>query len=202
MSRGLFIVLEGGEGSGKTTLAKNLADKFDQECILTREPGGVEVAEEIRNTIMDYELNPKTEALLFAAARCEHLNQKVIPALNNGVHVISDRYIDSSVVYQGFAKGLGMDKILDLNHWATDNMIPDISFCLDIDPQVGLERIAKNNRETNRFDANDLQFHLDLNTGYKKLFTNRENSYIIDATQSIEAITDQVYQIIMDYLHG
>ncbi len=205
MNKGLFIVLEGGEGSGKTTLASKLSASFNKDNIsniLTREPGGVEVAEDIRSVIMNYDLNPKSEALLFAAARCEHLNQKVLPALNLGTHVICDRYIDSSVVYQGFTKGLTTEYIYDLNLWVTDNFLPNITFFLDIDPKIGLSRIANNNRETNRFDDNDIEFHNTLRKGYLELFKDRANSYIIDASKSPDEIYQEVMNIIKGYING
>ena len=155
MKKGYFITIEGGEGSGKSTLADNLKISLEAkgfEVLITREPGGIEVSEKIRSVIMDYDITPKTEALLFAAARVEHLEKKVIPAINKGIIVISDRYIDSSVVYQGFARGLGVDTIRDLNLWATDNFLPSLTLFLNIDPQIGINRIMDNDRQTNRFD--------------------------------------------------
>ncbi len=206
MNKGLFIVLEGGEGSGKTSVAKLLKEKLEnlgQDVIITREPGGVDVAEDIRDIIMENKLNPISEALLFAAARREHLDHKVLPAINNDTIVICDRYIDSSIVYQGGARKLGEDKIRDLNLWATDNILPDLTFFLDVRPTVGLARIAcDENREINRFDDCDIEFHNDLYSCYNKLFLNRDNSHIINGEQKLEVVVDDIIKVIMEYING
>ncbi len=200
MENGLFIVLEGGEGSGKTTVTKLLEialNDLNYSVIITREPGGVKVAEEIRKVIMDNDLDYKTEALLFASARIEHLKNKIKPNLALNKIVISDRYIDSSVVYQGIARGLTIDKIFELNMWATNKFIPDLSFLLNIEPEEGLKRINQSNREVNRFDEETLEFHKQLNVGYQEVFKNRENSYIINANQTPEEITTEILTIIL-----
>ncbi len=200
MKKGLFITIEGGEGSGKTTLAKNLANVLNKDninTIVTREPGGLEVAEKIRNVIMDYDITSKTEALLFAAARVEHLAQKVIPAIETGSVVISDRYIDSSLVYQGYARGLGIDKVNELNMWATDSYRPDLTFYLKLDPEVGLARINDTLREKNRFDYEALKFHNLLNEGYKKVFDNQNHVITIDASMTQDEILSEVLSKVM-----
>lgn len=205
MKKGLFIVLEGGEGSGKTTLAKNLAAMLEcdgLDVVLTREPGGVDVAETIRGVIMDFDISKKTEALLFAAARVEHLNNKVMPAINSGKIVICDRYIDSSIVYQGIAGELGIEEVKNLNNWATNNTYPDLTIYLKLDPKVGLARINSNNREVNRFDLNGLDFHNKLASGYDELFNNRDKSMIVNAHQNQDEIAKICFKEIMKQING
>ena len=204
MKKGLFLTIEGGEGSGKTTLASGLETKLKElgyEVMITREPGGVEVAEDIRRVIMDYDINPKTEALLFAAARVEHLVKKVLPAIEKGVIVISDRYIDSSLVYQGFTRGLGIDKVRELNLWATDNYLPDAVFFLDLEPEIGLKRIADNEREVNRFDEEKIDFHNKLIEGYRKVMSENEKAITIDADQDINVVIDEAFNSIKGLLN-
>ena len=204
MKKGLFLTIEGGEGSGKTTLASGLETKLKElgyEVMITREPGGVEVAEDIRHVIMDYDINPKTEALLFAAARVEHLVKKVLPAIEKGVIVISDRYIDSSLVYQGFTRGLGIDKVRELNLWATDNYLPDAVFFLDLEPEIGLKRIADNEREVNRFDEEKIDFHNKLIEGYRKVMSDNEKAITINADQDINIVIDEAFNSIKGLLN-
>ncbi len=201
---GLFITLEGGEGSGKSTILTNIIEyleKNNYEVVKTREPGGVRIAEDIRNIILDKKntnMDGKTEALLYAASRRQHLVEKVIPNLKKGKIVISDRYLDSSLVYQGYARNIGMDEILNINLFAIDNTLPKLTLILDIDPKIGLQRINKNSqREVNRLDLETLEFHNKVRKGYlklKELFPER--IHIIDASKSIEEVTkDCIEQI-------
>ena len=194
---GLFITLEGGEGSGKSTILTNIIEYLERnnyEVVKTREPGGVRIAEDIRNIILDKKntnMDGKTEALLYAASRRQHLVEKVIPNLKKGKIVISDRYLDSSLVYQGYARNIGMDEILNINLFAIDNTLPKLTLILDIDPKIGLQRINKNSqREVNRLDLETLEFHNKVRKGYlklKDLFPQR--IHIIDASKSIEEVT-------------
>ena len=155
---GLFITLEGGDGSGKTTAGQRLYEQLIKEgytVTFTREPGGVRIAEEIRSVIVDVnnkEMNAKTEALLFAAARAQHLVEKVTPTLEAGGIVISDRYIDSSLVYQGIGRGLGIKEVYDINMFATDHLIPDLTLFFDVKPEIAIKRVMSNDREVNRLD--------------------------------------------------
>ena len=194
---GLFITLEGGEGSGKSTILTNIIEYLERnnyEVVKTREPGGVRIAEDIRNIILDKKntnMDGKTEALLYAASRRQHLVEKVIPNLKKGKIVISDRYLDSSLVYQGYARNIGMNEILNINLFAIDNTLPKLTLILDIDPKIGLQRINKNSqREVNRLDLETLEFHNKVRKGYlklKDLFPER--IHIIDASKSIEEVT-------------
>ena len=162
----MFITFEGPEGSGKTSVIHRLYEtllNLGYDVILTREPGGTPIAEEIRNVILDKKnvnLDSRAEALLYAASRRQHLVEKVWPALKEGKIVICDRFLDSSLAYQGGARNLGIDNVLNVNLFATEGFYPDLTILLDIDPKLGLERIAKNkNREVNRLDLEKLDFH-------------------------------------------
>jgi len=141
-----LINLEGGEGSGKTTVLNLLADALEEkgiQVVRTREPGGIEIAEQIRKVILDranINMDPRTEALLYAAARRQHLVEKVIPALQTGKLVLCDRYIDSSLVYQGYARGLGMEEIYSINQFAIEGYMPDLTLYFDLDPEMKTEK--------------------------------------------------------------
>ncbi len=206
MKQGLFVSLEGGEGSGKTTTAniiKEMLEAKGYEVVLTREPGGVRVSEAIRSVIMDYNLHKKTEILLFAAARIEHLYQKIIPALNENKIVLCDRYIDSSIVYQGVAREGNVSEVKEVNYWATDHFLPDLTFFFDVEPKVALARICGEEREVNRFDQETLEFHTTIYDGYKKLASdNPKRIKKIDATQSQIEVATAIYNEIMAGING
>ena len=189
MKKGFFITIEGGEGSGKSTLIdmiyKWLIDN-NIDSIKTREPGGIKISEEIRGIILDSNntsMDGKTEALLYAASRRQHLVEKVMPALGDGKIVLCDRFIDSSLAYQGHARGIGIDSILELNKFAIDKCMPDLTILLDIDPEIGLKRINKDrDREVNRIDLEKIEFHNKVREGYKLVYNNNKNRIkIIDA---------------------
>lgn len=208
MGNGLFIVFEGGEGSGKSTMLEKtykwLIDN-NKECIKTREPGGIRISEDIRNVILDKdntEMDGRTEALLYAAARRQHLVEKVIPALKSGKIVLCDRFIDSSLAYQGHARGLGIDEIMKINEFAIDGFMPDLSIFFDIKPEEGLSRINKdNNREVNRLDLEKIDFHNKVREGYNillKRYGNRIKK--IDASKPIDEVFVEVKNIIEQYI--
>ena len=171
--KGIFITLEGGEGSGKSTAIKGIEEYYKslgRNVLLTREPGGIKISEEIRNIILDVEntsMTKETETLLYAAARMQHLAEKVIPALEAGDVVICDRYIDSSFVYQGIARGVGLDRVKDANIFALDHM-PDKTFFLDVKPEVGLKRISQRGK-MDRLDLEKIDFHQRVYDGYIEL---------------------------------
>lgn len=173
MTKGLFITFEGPEGAGKTTVLQMLAERFQDQypIITTREPGGIKIAEKIREVILNpvhTEMDRKTEALLYAAARRQHLVEKVIPALEEGKIVLCDRFVDASLVYQGYARGIGIQEVLEINQFAIENLMPDSTFYFDIRPEVGMERIEKNNgREVNRLDLETMEFHRKVCEGYQ-----------------------------------
>lgn len=204
---GLFITLEGGDGSGKTTAGQRLYEQLIKEgytVTFTREPGGVRIAEEIRSVIVDVnnkEMNAKTEALLFAAARAQHLVEKVTPTLEAGGIVISDRYIDSSLVYQGIGRGLGIKEVYDINMFATDHLIPDLTLFFDVKPEIAIKRVMSNDREVNRLDLESLEFHQNVYEGYLKicdLYSDRIQK--INAALSPDEVYDQVYQKVKELL--
>jgi dTMP kinase len=196
MSKGLFITIEGPEGAGKTTIIGMLATKLKEQgikVIITREPGGIPIAEQIREVILDKEntaMDSRTEALLYAAARRQHLVEKVVPHLHEGSIVLCDRFIDSSLAYQGYARGLGIDEVYSINHFAIEGMMPDITFYFDIDPEIGLDRIGQHKgREVNRLDLEELHFHKKVREGYHLLLERfKDRIVMIDASQSLEDV--------------
>lgn len=200
----MFITFEGGEGSGKSTVADIIYKKLKEEnldVILSREPGGVKIAEDIRKIILDKEninLDDRCEALLFAASRRQHLVEKVWPALKEGKIVLCDRYIDSSLAYQGGGKNLGVDEILSINLFATENTLPDLTILFDLEPSIGLARINKNkNREVNRLDLESLNFYNKVRETFLVLSKKYKERYVvIDASKSLDEVVDETYKII------
>lgn len=165
---GLFVVLEGGDGAGKSTQSRLLADALGtrgHEVVVTREPGGTPTGEAIREALLGVGsagMSARTEALLFAAARAEHAAARIRPAIARGAVVISDRYLDSSVAYQGAARGLGEDAIADLSLWATEGLVPDLTVVLDVAPALGLGRAA----DANRMEAEPAGFHAQVRESF------------------------------------
>ncbi|PTH57586.1 dTMP kinase [Staphylococcus agnetis] len=200
----LFITIEGPEGSGKTTVLKAVVEQLskDYDVIATREPGGVKTAEAIRNILLEGDaMDSRTEALLFAAARREHLVEKVLPALDKGITVICDRFIDSSLAYQGYARKIGVEAIQTINDFAIEGHAPDLTLYLDIPAEVGQARIMQNQRAQNRLDKEDEAFHARVIDGYRQLIQNHPERYeVIDATQSIDAVIQDVLTAIKQRL--
>ncbi|MFC5558914.1 dTMP kinase [Ureibacillus thermophilus] len=205
---GYLISFEGGEGSGKSTVLKKLADYLSQQghkVVCTREPGGIEIAEQIRNIILDkknVKMDAKTEALLYAAARRQHLVEKVIPALEKGKIVLCDRYLDSSLTYQGYARGLGIEEILSINQFAIDGYMPHLTLFLDVPPEVGLTRIQKDDeREVNRLDLESMDFHRKVREGYYQLLERfPERIKKINAEHDIETVFKEVLSAVLNYI--
>lgn len=208
MEKGHFITFEGPDGAGKTTVLQELLPKLQVlglEVITTREPGGVTIAEDIRkiilnpaNTAMDH----KTELLLFIAARRQHLVEKVLPPLQEGKMVIIDRFIDSSVAYQGHGRGLDIADIDWLNHYATDGVKPDLTLYFDIDAEEGLARIALNaERDVDRLDMEKADMHRRVRQGYLAILENEPDRFVkIDASQPLEAVVQDALGIIQERL--
>ena len=198
----LFITFEGGEGSGKSSALKLLDERLRREgyeTVLTREPGGTPIAEQIRNVILDKantKMDARTEALLYAASRRQHLVEKVWPALEEGKIVMSDRFLDSSLAYQGVARGLGVDNVLNVNLFATEGKYPDLTLFFDIEPELGLARIAANKgREVNRLDLEALSFHHMVRNAFLDLSKRYADRYVkIDASKTFEEVIEDAYQ--------
>lgn len=202
----VFITFEGGEGSGKTTIIEMLEVELKKrglKCITTREPGGIDIAEQIRSVILNVnntKMDPRTEALLYAAARVQHLVEKILPALDSGYIVLCDRYIDSSLVYQGIGRSLGIENVETINMFACKHM-PNKTIFLDCRPEIGLERIRVNNREVNRLDLEKKEFHNMVYNGYKKiqsLYPNRIEA--INSERPIEDVFKDVLESVLNIL--
>ncbi|MCI1245400.1 MAG: dTMP kinase [Bacilli bacterium] len=202
----MFITMEGGEGSGKSTAIKEIVAelrKEGHEVVLTREPGGTPISEEIRDIILDKKntaMDPKTEALLYAASRRQHIVEKILPALKAGKIVICDRYLDSSLAYQGGARGIGIDKVYEMNQFATEGLLPDLTILFDIEPKEGLKRIADNaGREVNRLDIERLPFHEKVRASFRKLAKRFPDRYVvIDASKGKKEVLEEAFKAIKD----
>ncbi|TCT11686.1 dTMP kinase [Natranaerovirga pectinivora] len=201
---GLFITIEGADGSGKTTQIELLKKYFNHnnyDFIYTREPGGTIISEAIRNIILDKnytEMNFKTEVLLYAASRAQHVEELIRPALKSGKIVLCDRYIDSSIVYQGIARGIGIDEVTKINEWATSGLNPDITFLLDLEPNIGLSRKQKQ-KELDRLELEKDAFHIDVVKGYRHIQEKDPDRIIlIDASKTIE----EVHQLIINKINN
>ena len=196
MKKGLLVSLEGPDGAGKSSVLEALVPILEEnghQVVTTREPGGVPISEAIREVILDQkntEMDGKTELLLYIASRRQHLIEKVLPALESGKLVIMDRFIDSSVAYQGFGRGLGVSDIEWLNRFATDGLKPDVTLYFDLDVEEGLARIARNkNCEVNRLDLEGLDMHRRVRQGYLYALENEPDRIVkIDASQTLESV--------------
>lgn len=204
----MFVTIEGPEGSGKSSVTKEvvkLLEKEGEQVVLTREPGGTPIAEQIREVILNKEntkMDPVTEALLYAAARRQHLVEKVWPLSKEGKIIISDRFLDSSLAYQGGARGLGIDYILEMNQFATEGYYPDLTLLFDLDPRIGLARIAANKgREVNRLDLEKIDFHDSVRQTFLSLAKRfPERFVILDASKPFDEVVQDAYHAIKDRL--
>ncbi|AMO31492.1 dTMP kinase [Lysinibacillus sp. fkY74-1] len=205
MNSNLFITFEGPEGAGKTTVIQKIAERLAEkniDVLATREPGGIEIAEKIRTIILNpahTAMDERTEALLYAAARSQHYFEKVRPALDAGKLVICDRFIDSSLAYQGYARGIGIDEVLSINEFAIGKKLPDMTILFDIAPEVGLARIyATGNREVNRLDVESLPFHQKVHEGYLLLVERYpERIRMVNADQDIDSVVEEVWSLLL-----
>ncbi len=208
MSRGIFITFEGPEGAGKTTVLHKLGEVLADvgyQMVITREPGGIPISEQIREVILNKDntvMDGRTEALLYAAARRQHLVEKVMPALDRGVIVLCDRFIDSSLAYQGHARGLSIDEVYKMNQFAIAGVMPDLTIYFDIDPDLGLQRVHSNQeREVNRLDMEELQFHEKVREGYQIIMERfRERFYIVDAAQPLDIVVDKTMRKVIEFI--
>jgi dTMP kinase len=195
--RGYFIAFEGGEGAGKSTQEALLAQSLleaGHAVVRTREPGGTPAAEQIRHIVLSPEfegLDPRAEALLFAAARGEHVARIVRPAIERGYVVICDRYLDSSVAYQGYGRDLGPEHVRDLSLWATHDLVPDLTIVLDVSPQVGLSRLSN----PDRLEAEPLEYHETVRAAFLAIAAQDPGRYLVlDALGEVETIAAAILE--------
>jgi dTMP kinase len=182
---GLFIAFEGGDGAGKSTQAARLADALESRgltVLRTREPGGTPIGEKLRSLVLDHgqgHIDAHTEALIFAASRAAHATQVIRPALERGEVVLTDRYIDSSVAYQGAGRNLGKDAVRSINAWATSGLEPHLTVLLDVDPEVGRRRRTAGDAAEDRLESEADEFHVRIRDAFLELAANRAGSYLV-----------------------
>ncbi|MDA3931801.1 MAG: dTMP kinase [Tenericutes bacterium] len=201
--KGKFITFEGTEGSGKTSVIKEIKTHYENlgfKILTTREPGGIRISEQIRSILLDknnQEMDPRTEALLFAAARRQHVVEKILPALEEGYVVICDRFVDSSLIYQGDARGIGVDKVYDINYFAIEEALPDLTIFVDVRPEVGLERVFSTpNREVNRLDLESLEFHKKIYKGYLGLVEKYDRIKKVNGENPLDKVVNDTIALI------
>ncbi len=202
---GYFVAFEGGEGAGKSTQERLLAEALaarGHDVVRTREPGGTPAAEAMRHVVLSPEfagLDARAEALLYAAARGEHVAQVVRPALARGAVVVCDRYLDSSVAYQGYGRALGPDAIRELSLWATDGLLPNLTVLLDVDPRRGLARFD----QRDRLEAEPIDFHDRVRAGFLAIASSSADRYLVlDATLPVDAIAAAILDRVVRDLPG
>jgi len=202
----LFITLEGPDGGGKSSQAQRLAEYLraeNIEVLLTREPGGSPIGDQIRNVIMELEntdMDARTEFLLFSASRAQHIAEVIRPNLENGLTVISDRFFDSSLAYQGFGQRLPLETLKAITNFATSGLTPDLTLLLDLPVEEGLRR-READGNWNRMDAYDMDFHRRVRRGYLKLAAETPNRWVIlNAEQSFDALQDEIRHAVMGRL--
>ena len=195
--RGLFITLEGGDGAGKSTQIRNIKSFFETKGLVvvhTREPGGTQISEKLRDILLDShntEMDAVTEMLIYAASRAQHVRELVKPALDEGSVVICDRFLDSSIAYQAYGRGLG-DMVKIVNSYATDGLTPDITFWMDIDPDAGKERVSKMG-DFDRLEMEARDFHYRVYEGYRAIAQSEPDRIKrIDASRSVEEISAEI----------
>lgn len=204
---GKFITFEGPDGSGKTSVVARLIELLNDEgvteIVSTREPGGSVIAERIRKVILDVnhtEMDSRTEALLYAAARRQHLVERILPSLKEGKLVLCDRFVDSSLAYQGIARGIDIEKIWQINQFAIEGYMPVLTFLLDVPAEIGLERIykARKQRQYDRLDQESLSFHQKTRQAFLDFAENSERIVVVDATQSIDDVAKTCLAILKE----
>jgi thymidylate kinase len=207
MNKGLFITFEGGEGSGKSTVIQQVKQQLldkQLDVFITREPGGSGIGEEIRQILLKHEntnMDPLTESYLFAAARRQHLMECIVPKLAADVVVLCDRYVDSSIVYQGYARGIGVEQVAAINKVVIEDYVPQLTFFIDVSPEVALARI-QTGRDQNRLDVETAAFHQKVYEGYMLLAAQTPRIKRIEGDQPVEQVVADIMKYINEYLHG
>ncbi|MEO3940114.1 dTMP kinase [Paenarthrobacter nicotinovorans] len=208
-SPGLFIAFEGGDGAGKSTQAARLSETLQSRglsVLRTREPGGTPIGEKLRSLVLDHghgTIDARTEALMFAAARAAHASQVIRPALAEGTVVITDRYIDSSVAYQGAGRGLGAEGVLALNQWATEGLHPDLTVLLDVDPSDGRRRRTAGDATEDRLESEPDEFHSAIRQAFLQRAGAAPSSYLVlPANADIETLAAQILERVESLLAG
>ena len=202
-----FITFEGGEGTGKSTQVKLLAEaltKADIDSVSTREPGGAPGAEDIRNLLVNGDVDrwsPMSEALLNYAARAEHLEHTVVPALESGKWVISDRFVDSTTAYQGYGHGLEIDQIETIYKAVLSSFNTDLTIILDLDTEAGLSRAISRSEGEDRYERMEIEFHQRLRQGFLKIAKNApDRCCVVDASGDADTVFDQIRTVVQDRL--
>lgn len=209
--KGLFITFEGNDGSGKSSALQAVKQELTDlgyDVLYTREPGGSPIAEKIRELILDKAnlgMDDKTEALLYAASRREHVTKTIIPALNEGKIILCDRFLDSSLAYQGYARELGVDNVLNMNQFATEGLFPDLTILVCVHPEIGMSRIKKDERDMDRLEIEKMTFHTKVYEGYLKVAEKYNHRIVaINGEQTkeevLQAVKDVLYPFIKEHM--
>lgn len=209
--KGLFITFEGNDGSGKSSALQAVKQELTDlgyDVLYTREPGGSPIAEKIRELILDKAnlgMDDKTEALLYAASRREHITKTIIPALNEGKIILCDRFLDSSLAYQGYARELGVDNVLNMNQFATEGLFPDLTILVCVHPEIGMSRIKKDERDMDRLEIEKMTFHTKVYEGYLKVAEQYNHRIVaINGEQTkeevLQAVKDVLYPFIKEHM--
>ena len=208
-NKGIFITFEGGEGSGKSTQIQKLKNNIlgfisDVEIVISREPGGTEVAEQIRDILVNGaadKLSVRAETLLMIAARAEHIDRVILPAIKRGAIVLCDRFKDSSIVYQGIANNIPSRKIDKIHSFALKTCEPDLTILIDVPAEIGIKRALDRNESNQRFERKGELFHQKIRDGYLKIASSHPDRIkIIDGSQTIEKISDEIFQLVSPIL--
>lgn len=204
--QGIFITIEGPDGAGKSTQAARLADylqKQGHKVLLTREPGGTSLGEQIRTILLNpenEELDFKTEVLLYAACRAQLLKEVIIPALKEGKIVISDRFVDSSIAYQGYGRDLNLPLVTDVNRLIVGEFMPDLTILLDLPVEAGLQRIIDKEKAMDRLEQEDISFHQKVRKGFKELALKEKRIKVVSGDQSQELVFSEILNAVQKKL--
>jgi dTMP kinase len=203
----MFIAFEGGDSAGKSTQAARLAEALGAEghtVIRTREPGGTEIGEKLRSLVLEHghgHIDARTEALIFAAARAAHVHQVILPALERGDVVICDRYIDSSVAYQGVGRGLGADSVLEINLWAVEGLRPDLTVLLDVDHVEGRGRRTSAAEPEDRMESEPDSFHEQIRAAFREQASSNPEQYLVlNASEPVEVLAKIILESVRERL--